>query len=185
MTNSSLEAAAARLSQADRDLFKRVAAWQAPVLDTTLPVLSDAANYSRIWLTVAGLLAAVGGRRQRRAAVEGLVAVAITSAVANVAVKTLASRKRPASSVPEARRLTQPGSSSFPSGHTASAAAFSGVVGRQLPGLRLPINVLAAAVGFSRIYTGVHYPGDVAAGWLLGKGIAAIVVRISARIAPR
>ena len=89
-----------------------------------------------------------------------------------------------AESVPEARRLSQPGSSSFPSGHTASAAAFSGVVGRQLPGLRLPINVLAATVGFSRTYTGVHYPGDVAAGWLLGKGIAAIVVRISARIAP-
>jgi len=127
VTNSSLEAAAARLSQADRALFERVAAWQTPMLDATLPVLSDAANYSRIWLTFAGLLAAVGGRRQRRAAIEGLVAIAITSAVANLAVKTLASRKRPATSVPEARRLKQPGSSSFTSGHTASAAAFSGV----------------------------------------------------------
>lgn len=185
LTNSSLRAAAARVSQADRDLFKRVAAWHAPVLDSTLPVLSNAANYSRIWLTIAGLLTAFGGRRERRTAVEGLAAVAITSAVANVAVKTLASRKRPVTGVPEARRLTQPDSSSFPSGHTASAAAFSGVLGLRLPGVRLPINALAATVGFSRVYTGVHYPGDVAAGWLLGKGIAALVTRISTRIASR
>jgi undecaprenyl-diphosphatase len=151
--------------------FKRLTGWQTPVLDATLPVLSHTANYSRIWLTVAAVLGAVGGRRQRRAAVEGVVAVASTSAVADVAVKTFASRTRPTISVPEARRLSQPGSSSFPSGHTASAAAFSGVVGRQLPRLWFPINILAAAVGFSRIYTGVHYPGDVGAGWLLGKGI--------------
>ena len=184
LTNSSLEAAAARIGQADRDLFKRVAAWHAPVLDHTLPVLSNAANYSRIWLTVAGLLAAAGGRRERRAAVEGLVAVAATSAVANVAVKTLASRKRPVARVPEARRLTQPDSSSFPSGHTASAAAFSSAVDRRLPGLRLPINVLAATVGFSSFQEVSFNPAAVAAGWLLGKGIAALVVRISTRIAP-
>lgn len=61
----------------------------------------------------------------------------------------------------------------FPSGHAASAAAFSGVVGSQLPALRVPMNALAVAVVFSRVYTGVHYPGDVLAGWLLGRGIAA------------
>ena len=58
----------------------------------------------------------------------------------------------------------------MPSGHTASAAAFTRVVGAAYPRLRIPLNVLAAAIGFSRVYTGVHHPSDVIAGWLLGKG---------------
>ncbi len=47
------------------------------------------------------------------------------------------------------------------------------------------VNTALCTPSRSAIYTGVHYPGDVAGGWLLGKAIAAIVVRISARIAPR
>jgi undecaprenyl-diphosphatase len=76
----------------------------------------------------------------------------------------------------------QPDSSSFPSGHSASAAAFSGIVDRAYPKLWLPINGLAAAVGFSRVYTGVHYPGDVLGGWILGKTVAFVVSFVATRI---
>jgi diacylglycerol kinase family enzyme len=68
------------------------------------------------------------------------------------------------------RRL--PTSTSFPSGHTASAAAFATAVGMELPRLRWPLAAAASAVGFSRVYTGVHYPGDVLAGAALGIGVA-------------
>jgi len=48
------------------------------------------------------------------------------------------------------------------------------------------MNALAGAIGFSRVYTGVHYPGDVLGGWLLGKIVAFGVNRVAQRfgIAP-
>lgn len=163
------------LEEADTALFRAVAGWNTPFLDRTMPALSNVASNSVLWIGSAALLAAVGGRRGRLVAVEALVAVGITSAVTNLAAKNLVRRPRPDSEVPDSRRLEQPDSSSFPSGHSASAAAFSAVVGSEYRLLYLPINALAAAVGFSRVYSGVHYPGDVAAGWTIGRVIGGTV----------
>jgi undecaprenyl-diphosphatase len=68
-----------------------------------------------------------------------------------------------------------PGSTSFPSGHSASAFAFSTAVGHDLPGLALGLNFLAAAVAYSRIHTGVHYPGDTVVGSVIGASTATVV----------
>jgi undecaprenyl-diphosphatase len=176
--NSGLHA----LEDLDRSVFESVAGWQSPVLDRIMPGLSVGASYSRIWMAIAAVLALVGGAKGRRTVVEGLTAVGMTSFLANVVLKGLTRRARPSDPVPEERRLLKPDSSSFPSGHTASAAAFSGVVGRDYPVLWLPINALAGAIGFSRLYTGVHYPGDVLGGWLLGKTVAFGVNRVAQHI---
>ena len=170
------------LGNLDRRVFDTVASWTSPVLDRTMPELSVAASKSRLWMAIAALLAIFGGAKGRRTAVEGMIAIGVTSFVANVVFKNLVRRKRPTDLVPEERRLVQPESSSFPSGHTASAAAFSGIVDRAYPKLWLPINGLAATVGFSRVYTGVHYPGDVLGGWLLGRAVALIVTYLTRRM---
>jgi undecaprenyl-diphosphatase len=68
-----------------------------------------------------------------------------------------------------------PGSTSFPSGHSASAFAFASAVGRDLPGLALGLNFLAAAVAYSRVHTGVHYPGDTIVGAVIGASTALTV----------
>jgi membrane-associated phospholipid phosphatase len=166
---------AAELAELDVNLFESVAEFHAPVLDTVIPGLSQAANYSRLWITAAAALALTGGARGRRVAATGLIAIGVTSLVANAVVKPLLPRRRPESSVPERRRLVQPTSTSFPSGHTASAAAFSAVIGAEYPLLKVPFDVAAMAVGFSRVYTGVHYPGDVVVGWMLGRVLARAV----------
>jgi undecaprenyl-diphosphatase len=65
-----------------------------------------------------------------------------------------------------------PSSAAFPSGHSAAAFAFATGVGRVLPIVGFPLHALAALVAYSRIHTGVHYPGDVLAGALLGSALA-------------
>ena len=70
-----------------------------------------------------------------------------------------------------------PSSGSFPSGHSASAFAFASCVGASLPPAAPPLLGLAAAVAYSRVYTGVHFPGDVLVGSVIGAVIGRAVAR--------
>jgi undecaprenyl-diphosphatase len=168
------------LSKIDRAVYEAVAEQKTPALDRTMRRLSQGANFSTMWLVVAGLLALVGGRRGRRAAVAGLASIVVTSASVNIGLKSLHRRPRPdrrESSDAADRHVAMPASSSFPSGHSASAFAFASAAGVDLPVLAFPLRVLAAGVAYSRVHTGVHYPGDVIAGALLGAGIGQVVAR--------
>lgn len=144
-----------------------------PSLDREMRWLTQAANYSRLWLASAAVLAATRGPRGRRAAARGIASVIVTSALANLVAKPLGGRARPdPGEAPEARRAPMPLSTSFPSGHAASAFAFATGVGSVLPRAAIPIRALAFAVAYSRVHTGVHYPADVIAGSLLGTTLA-------------
>ena len=137
--------------------------------------LTRAADYSRLWLATAAIMATAGGQRGRRAASSGLASVGVTAAVVNLALKPLGGRRRPdrvAEQVPLARQTRMPVSTSFPSGHSATAFAFATGVGHVLPTASIPLQGLAALVAYSRIHTGVHYPGDVLAGALSGTILA-------------
>jgi diacylglycerol kinase family enzyme/membrane-associated phospholipid phosphatase len=148
----------------------RVARTDSVVLDQVLPRMGRAANYSRLWFGVAAGLAVTRNRRARRGAVRGLIALSVASAAANVLSKQLVGRVRPAADItPIVRRLTRaPRTTSFPSGHSASAAAFATGVLLETPILGAPVAVAAVAVAASRVVTGAHYPSDVVAGVTLG-----------------
>ena len=166
------------LGALDRAVYQAVAATSTPELDGHFRKLSRAADHSVLWLGIAATIAVLGGRNGRRAAVESVLAIGVTSATVNLGIKPLARRRRPDRVEParfEARVVPMPDSASFPSGHAASAFAFAYAVGRHLPGLAVPIRLLAGAVAYSRVHTGVHYPGDVVIGSILGAGTAAMV----------
>jgi undecaprenyl-diphosphatase len=57
---------------------------------------------------------------------------------------------------------------SFPSGHTAAAFVMATLISYFFPIIALPAITWALAVGFSRVYLGVHYPSDILAGLILG-----------------
>jgi membrane-associated phospholipid phosphatase len=150
-----------------------------PSLDGHMRRLTQAANYSRLWLACAAILAATRGPAGRRAALTGLASVTVTTAVANLVMKPLGGRGRPdPSDAPAGRRAPMPASTSFPSGHSASAFAFATGVGSVLPRDAIPIRALASVVAYSRVHTGVHYPADVIGGALLGTTLAQITARL-------
>ncbi len=159
-------------NRVDTALYAAVARIDSPALDRAMHRVSGAANYSRLWLAVAGLLAVGGGRQGRRAAADGLASIAITSVFVNAALKPLGRRRRPDRGTPLARHVRMPKSRSFPSGHAASAFAFATGVAATLPQIGVPLRALAAVVAYSRVHTGVHFPGDIAVGSLLGVALA-------------
>jgi membrane-associated phospholipid phosphatase len=136
--------------------------------------LSRAADYSRLSIASAAILALTGGKHGRRAGAYGLVSVAFTATVVNLLVKPVGRRRRPdriAHDASPSRKVQMPRSHSFPSGHAAAAFAFATGASRRLPEVSMPLYGLATLVAYSRVHTGVHYPGDVVAGSVLGVAI--------------
>lgn len=170
-----LRRVAQEINRTDRELVRRSAVIPGWPADAGLKGLTTAANHSLLWFAVAAALASRKGAT-RRAALRGVAAVGGASFTANVLLKPLLPRRRPAyEDLSVARRLAlhdHPRSSSFPSGHAASAAAFATAVTMESPALGLAVAPVAAAVAYSRVHTGVHWPSDVAAGVLMGTGIA-------------
>ncbi|AXG81203.1 bifunctional phosphatase PAP2/diacylglycerol kinase family protein [Streptomyces paludis] len=170
---------AARLDSLDRRVFRSVAGRHWPGADPVLPRLSRGANHGLLWLGAAAGIALLGrGAKSRRAALRGTVSLGLASAAVNTVGKHAVRRQRPGlDSVPVVRRLKrQPFTTSFPSGHAASAAAFATGVALESKGWGAAVAPVAAAVALSRVYTGAHYPSDVVVGAALGVG-AAFAVR--------
>jgi undecaprenyl-diphosphatase len=165
------------LLRLDQRLFEAAARHRNPPFDAVLPRLTSSADHGLLWYGVSAVLAASG---HRRAAALGLTSLAVASSVANVPAKLAARRGRPQlHPVPVPRRLMrQPTTSSFPSGHSASAGAFALGVSLEEPKLAVPVGLLAAGVAYGRVHTGVHYPGDVVAGLALGAASALAVRRV-------
>jgi undecaprenyl-diphosphatase len=84
-------------------------------------------------------------------------------------VKTKTRRLRPFEVIPQIKKLISfPDQFSFPSGHAAGAFLMATLFGHFYPGAGTACYSLAALVGFSRVYNGIHYPSDVLAGSALG-----------------
>ena len=168
----------------DLAVYAAVAATPTPTMDEGLRRLSAAADRSKLWVGCSALLAAIGGRRGRRAAENGLASIALTTAVVNLGLKPLGNRRRPdrvTAEVPLTRQVRMPRSTSWPSGHSASAFAFATGVGAAWPAAGIPLSALASLVAYSRVHTGVHYPSDTIAGTVAGVALAPLAVAAVAR----
>lgn len=144
-----------------------------PNVDRFWTQLTSFADKGVLWWTLAGVLAVTG---RRRAAVRGLLSLLGASALTNLIAKEVFGGDRPVlADVPIGRRLPKhPATPSFPSGHSASAAAFAAGVALERPAIGAAIAPVALGVGYSRLHTGAHWLSDVVGGLAIGVGIAGV-----------
>jgi membrane-associated phospholipid phosphatase len=132
-------------------------------------------NGGWIWLGATATAELVGLRGGKHAGRELVLPLLTTTWVVEHPVKSFFRRKRPFIDIVRALVVgKKPGTWSFPSGHTASSFAAATILSRCWPRRRAYFFGVASLVGFSRIYAGAHYPGDVAAGAGLGVVLATV-----------
>ena len=107
-----------------------------------------------------------------------VVAIALADWTAT-ALKAIVDRPRPFVRYPEPKVLVpRPHDASFPSGHAATSFAAATILSFAFPKAAPAFLILAAAVAYSRVYVGVHYPLDVIAGAALGAAVAIALLRL-------
>jgi membrane-associated phospholipid phosphatase len=125
-----------------------------------------------IWAVVAGALVWRGGQRNRDAALRGGVAYAIAAVLANMVMKPLVHRRRPAGS---GQARIGPLTSSFPSGHAATDLAFVFGVSQRSPALFAPLAACTIAAHWSLVRSRAHHVSDILVGGALGIAVAVVV----------
>jgi undecaprenyl-diphosphatase len=136
------------------------------------------------WPLIAITGACCDGARRRLLPTAALAAMtaALVAEALTVFLKSVTERARPPLADPAIQALVSlPDSTSFPSGHAATAFAAATAVGVLHPRLRLPLLALAVMVALSRVYLGVHFWSDVVVGSLLGIVIGLVTARLLQR----
>ena len=135
--------------------------------------LTTAFHGGAAWYVLAGAAMLARGRWDPDLWRNTVVPLTAASAVVEGPIKSYFKRRRPFIDLVRAIVIgKKPGTWSFPSGHSATGFAGAYLLGRAFPRLRPMFYGAAALVAFSRVYLGVHYPGDVVAGSVAGHVLA-------------
>jgi undecaprenyl-diphosphatase len=162
------------LSTLDASGFRWVLAHRSALLNPFLSAVSYFGGFA--WV---GLALVLGLLRPKAwpGVYQVVLAIGLASLITDGVVKPLVGRHRPYTDRSDVVLLAgRPTDASFPSSHAANSFAGAYVLARVFPEFRAAFWTLAILVAFSRVYVGVHYPLDVAAGAVLGLLVSAFVV---------
>lgn len=167
--------AQSKIQQFDDHVLERLELTRTPGQTAFWRTVSDANNYVNVGipatLLVAGIIKNDTDMKQNALYI---ATNAVSTELLNLLIKKLVKRPRPFVTNMQLHPVYMPTSYSFPSGHTSSAFSSGVSLSRAYPRwyIVVPSLMWASAVGYSRMYLGVHYPSDVGTGALLGTGTA-------------
>lgn len=151
-----------------------------PVLDKIMIFVSSLGNKGMIWIAIGILLLLFGvkNKKRRNSGLLVLLSLAVNFLACNVILKPLVDRTRPYYVLEYTPLIPPVGDPSFPSGHTSASFAAATAIYCINKKWGIAAYLLAAVMGFSRLYLGVHFPTDVLFGAVVGMVAAKIVVYI-------
>jgi len=155
-----------------------------PIFDFAMPVITNLNNW-RVPIVIVWLFLIIkGGRRGRVAAILLIPVLAMSDQMSSSLLKPLFGRIRPCHALDSVRLLVGCGGHlSFPSSHATNISAVAMLFGYFYRKGTILFISIAVLVGFSRIYVGVHYPGDVLFGFMVGSSLSMVLIFIYTKLA--
>ncbi len=168
------------LYPADSTLFRLINSGSAnPVFDVVMPAITEVRNFYIPYAILFIVLLWKGGVKGRWCALLLALTVLIADPVSSRIIKETVLRVRPCTALDDVRILIGCGAGkSFPSSHAVNNFVAATIIGYFFRGALPYALAVAALVSFSRIYVGVHYPGDVLGGAVIGSAMAGIVLAV-------
>lgn len=167
-----------RIQRIDNRVLERMGKIHKPALNKLMVAVSRAGNVGFVWWAICAVF--MLREEWRMTGYNIIIALTLSHIMGEVIIKHLVKRVRPCHRLSDDEQLiNRPRFYSFPSGHTTASFAVVGVVLLRCRMITfLPILILAALIGFSRIYLRVHYLTDVVVGVLLGFvcGVCTVLV---------
>jgi membrane-associated phospholipid phosphatase len=173
------------LSEFDINILRIIHHHRLVALDQFLYIISLTTSFISIGIVLTILITSLKTKsKPLRIVFFKMLAVLIIAALISFTLKNIIIRERPFKTYPDIEKLSEAGSSSFPSGHTLEAFAMAVALSILVPKRKfiIPVFIWASLVAYSRMALGVHYPSDVLSGMIIGSFIGLLVPLLTLRL---